>query len=70
MGIIQMAQKVKKVHPEYLLIFKVGIFCNAYGKDSYIISSKFDYAIKQSNDVSVCGFPKKALRKNCNKTGR
>ena len=28
MGITQMAQRIKQIHPDYVLIFKVGAFCN------------------------------------------
>ena len=45
MGITQMAQRIKQIHPDYVLIFKVGAFCNTFGKDSYIIASTFDYMI-------------------------
>ena len=45
MGITQMAQRIKQIHPDYVLIFKVGAFCNTFGKDSYIIAPTFDYMI-------------------------
>ena len=34
---IDMAQRIKQIHPDYVLIFKVGAFCNTFGKDSYIM---------------------------------
>lgn len=46
MSVIQMAQRIKQVHPDYVSIYKIGAFCNTFGKDSYIISSIFDYSIK------------------------
>ena len=45
MGITQMAQRIKQIHPDHVLIFKVGAFCNTFGKDSYIIALTFDYMI-------------------------
>ncbi len=32
MSIIQMAQRIKQIHPDYVLIFKVGTFCNTLEK--------------------------------------
>lgn len=65
MGITQMAQRIKQIHPDYVVIFKVGAFCNTFGKDSYIIASTFNYIIKTINNIPTCGFSKKALRKGC-----
>lgn len=65
MGVIQMAERIKEIHPDYVLLFLSGAFCNTYGKDSYIISSNFNYSLKNKNNVAICGFPKKVLRKNC-----
>lgn len=62
MSVIQMAQRIKQIHPNYVLIFEVGTFCNTYGRDSYIISANFDYSLKAKGNVPICGFPKKALR--------
>lgn len=70
MGITQMAQRIKQIHPDYVLIFKVGAFCNTFGKDSYIIASTFDYMIKRTKNVPTCGFSKKVLRKGCFNFGR
>ena len=58
MGITQMAQRIKQIHPDYVLIFKVGAFYNTFGKDSYIIASTFDYMIKRTKNVPTCGFSK------------
>ena len=63
MGVMQMAQRIKKIHPDYILIFKVGVFCKTFGKDSYIIASIFDYILKTSK-IATCGFSKKVLRKS------
>lgn len=63
MSVIQMAQRIKKIHPEYLVIYKVGAFCNTFGKDSYIISSNFDYMLKTKENIPICGFSKKVINK-------
>ena len=45
MSVIKMAEQIKQIHPNYLLIFKVGAFCLTYGKDSYIIAANFNYIL-------------------------
>ncbi len=65
MSIVEMSQRIKQVHPDYILIFKIGAFCNTFGKDSYIIAANFNYAIKNVKNVPTCGFSKKILRKSC-----
>ena len=63
MSVIKMAEQIKQIHPNYLLIFKVGAFCLTYGKDSYIIAANFNYMLKITSGVQSCGFSKKVLRK-------
>ena len=46
MGVMNMAKTIKQVHPDYLVMYKAGAFCNIYGKDSYIMASLFDYQMK------------------------
>ena len=55
MSVIQMTQRIKQIHPEYVIIYKVGAFCNTFGKDSYIISSIFNYELK-STKIKVIDF--------------
>lgn len=48
----------KEIHPETLLLIKIGSFYHAYGKDSYILSYLFNYQIKKLQaNYSTCGFP-------------
>ena len=63
MSVIKMAEQIKQIHPNYLLIFKVGAFCLTYGKDSYIMAANFNYMLKITSGVQSCGFSKKVLRK-------
>ena len=63
MSVIKMAEQIKQIHPNYLLIFKVGAFCLTYGKDSYIIAANFNYMLKTTSGVQTCGFSKKILGK-------
>ena len=66
MAVMQMAEQIKLVHPDYLLLFKVGMFYDTYGKDSYIIAGNFDYSQNTVNGIQKCGFSRKVLRKSYN----
>ena len=66
MGVMQMAEQIKLVHPDYLLLFKVVMFYDTYGKDSYIIAGNFDYSQNTVNGIQKCGFSRKVLRKSYN----
>jgi DNA mismatch repair ATPase MutS len=63
MSIMNMVKNIKEIHPKSLLLFKVGAFCEGYGKDSYIISYLFNYQVRQNgkNNISKVGFSKKAI---------
>ena len=63
MSVVKMAEQIKQIHPDYLLIFKLGAFCDTYGKDSYIIAANFNYMLKTTSGVQTCGFSKKILGK-------
>ena len=38
MAIITIIKMIKKIHPDSVVLVKVGKFYNVYGRDSYIIS--------------------------------
>lgn len=40
MGVLNMAKDIKKVHPEDVVMYKVGNFVQAFGKDAYIFEYK------------------------------
>lgn len=63
MSIMNMVKNIKEIHPKSLLLFRVGAFCEGYGKDSYIISYLFNYQVRQNgkNNISKVGFSKKAI---------
>lgn len=64
MGVVNMAKDIKKVHPEYVMMYKVGNFVQAFGKDAYVISYVFGYALRATKDnIQTCGFPKNAIPK-------
>lgn len=58
-----MAENIKQIHPNYVVMYKVGVFYHTYGKDSYIIASNYGYSLKNSGNVISCGFPEKAINK-------
>lgn len=58
MGMVEMAKKIKEIHPNEVILYKSGAFYKALGKDSYILSSIFGYQIKIiDQNVASCGFP-------------
>ena len=64
MSVVNMAKNIKEIHPNDLVIYKVGAFYNSYGKDAYILSYLFEYRIKEVElNISVAGFPKNAISK-------
>lgn len=55
---------IKQVHPDRVVMVKIGVFYHVYGKDSYILSYLFNYQIKQiDNNYNTCGFPKSTINK-------
>ena len=64
MSVVNMAQNIKNIHPDYMIMYKVGSFYNCYGKDAYIASYLFEYKIRLiENNITVIGFPKNAISK-------
>lgn len=55
---VSVSQKIKELHPDYIIFYKSGSFYKVFGKDAYIISSLFNYNIKIiGNNIVSCGFP-------------
>ena len=50
---MNMVKNIKEIHPKSLLLFKVGAFCEGYGKDSYIISYLFNYQVRQKGKDNI-----------------
>ena len=63
MAIINMAKKLKEVHPQDVMLYKIGSFYHSYGKDAYIISGIFDYQLKSVSNIPECGFSVNAINK-------
>lgn len=61
MGLIKEAKRIKKIHPNYLILYKSGAFYKAFGKDAYLLGMLLDYDIRiVNNNVAMCGFPLKS----------
>lgn len=64
MGVANIIKIIKEVHPESVILVKVGNFYQEYGRDAYIMSYLFGYQMKiVESNLSNCGFPKTALNK-------
>ena len=63
MAIINVYEEVKKIHPKYVVLIKVGTFYEALENDAYIINNLFDYVIKNKSYYLQAGFPKVILPK-------
>lgn len=64
MGIENVIKIMKEIHPERVILVKIGTFYHQYGRDAYIISYLFGYQIKTlEKNLSTCGFPKAGLNK-------
>lgn len=58
MGMVEMAKRLKDVHPDFVLLYKSGTFYKTFGKDAYILGAMFNYNIHIINqNVTTCGFP-------------
>ena len=62
MGIVNIVQNVKEIHPEYVVIIGVGKFYYTYGKDSYIISYLLNYKLGTFQNISRCGFSNNSIK--------
>lgn len=63
MAVITVVKTIKSIHPESVVLVKVGKFYNIYGRDSYIMSYLFGYKLKEIEKVSTCGFPIESINK-------
>lgn len=63
MGIINIVENVKKIHPEYVVFVNIGKFYYTYGRDSYIISYLFNYKLNKFDNISRCGFSDNSINK-------
>lgn len=64
MGTENIIKMMKEIHPERVIMVKIGTFYHEYGRDAYIMSYLFGYQIKKlEKNLSTCGFPKSGVNK-------
>ena len=51
MGVINIVKNAKEIHPEFVLIIRIGKFYYTYGKDSYIISYLCNYKLGKFQEM-------------------
>ena len=59
----KMIDATKRLHPEYICLFKIGSFYCAYNRDAYIMSYLFKYKIRDKKDEKEVGFPVDSVNK-------
>ena len=62
-GVITIIKEVKSIHPEEVVLVKLGGFYKSYGKDAYILSNLLGYKVKIEEEIVSVGFPVKSLNK-------
>lgn len=63
MGTINIVKTIKEIHPECMVIVKIGTFYNVYGKDAYILSYLLKYKIIEKDNIPSCAFPISSISK-------
>ena len=53
MSIVTIIQEAKQIHPDYVIMTKVGKFYKVYGKDAYILSYLLQYKVKTEGKFEV-----------------
>lgn len=64
MKVVNIVKDIKQIHPEYIVLIKIGKFYYSYSKDAYIVSYIFNYKLKiVEENIRVCAFPAFILNK-------
>ena len=64
MKVVNIVKAIKQIHPEYIVLIKIGKFYYSYSKDAYIVSYIFNYKLKiVEENIRVCAFPVFILNK-------
>ena len=64
MSITNILKTIKQIHPNEIILVKIGEFYHVYGKDAYILSYLLKYKLKfleREQNIPTCGFPEKVL---------
>ena len=64
MSVLTIIKEVKELHPERVVLVKIGKFYNVYMKDAYIIGYLFGYKLRDmEKDIKSAGFPEVSLKR-------
>lgn len=64
MSVLTVIKEVKEIHPESVVLVKIGKFYNAYFRDAYVIAYMFGYKLRDvEKDVKTAGFPESSYKK-------
>ena len=64
MKVVNIVKAIKQIHPEYIVLIKIGKFYYSYSKDAYIVSYIFNYKLNIiEENIRVCAFPVFILNK-------
>ena len=58
-----MVKDMKEIHPDQVLMIKIGSFYKAYNKDAWILSFLAEYKILRKVNADEIGFPKESLNR-------
>ena len=47
MKVVNIVKAIKQIHPEYIVLIKIGKFYYSYSKDAYIVSYIFNYKLNK-----------------------
>jgi len=63
MKIIPTMKVIKEVHPECVVLLKIGTFYHTYFKDAILMNYLFGYKLKKQDNVHNCGFSDNGIQK-------
>lgn len=63
MKILSTVKIIKEVHPETVVLIKIGTFYHSYFKDAILMNYLFGYKLKKLDNVHNCGFSENGIQK-------
>ena len=60
MGVLDMANTIKELFPDYVVMIKIGTFYEVYNDDAKILNYLFKYKLRSNMS---CGFPISSINK-------
>jgi hypothetical protein len=67
MKVLDCYNEKKLKYKDYILLFKLGNFYEAFGEDSYLLNNLFNYKVREFSGSTRAGFPLVAYNKVINK---